>query len=66
MACGSCGSERQQEFAAEINIHLPGIKGLDQPAVWAFPKLEVCLGCGLTLFTITEAELSLLENGRAA
>jgi len=60
MACSSCGSERKDEFTAEINIHLP--KGLDQPAVWAFPKLEVCLGCGLTLFTIPQAELSVLHG----
>ena len=63
MACDSCGSEKQDEFTAEVNIHLPGRKGLDQPAVWAFPTLEVCLGCGRTLFTIPEPELRLLENG---
>jgi len=66
MACGSCGSERQEAFAAEMNIHLPGPKGLEQPALWTFPRIEVCLDCGLTLFTITEAELRLVENGRAA
>jgi len=66
MACSSCGSERQAEFTAEINIHLPGLKGLDQPAVWSFPKLEVCLGCGRTLLTIPEGELHLLENGLSA
>ena len=63
MACDSCGSEKQDEFTAEINIHFPGRKGLDMPAVWAFSKLEVCLGCGRTLFTIPEPELRLLENG---
>jgi len=66
MACGSCGTERQAEFTAEINIHFPGAEGLDRPAVWAFPKLAVCLGCGQTSFTIPKAELRLLEDGLAA
>jgi hypothetical protein len=66
MACTSCGSEKQAEFGAEMNIHFPGLKGLDKPVVWVFPKLTVCFGCGLTLFTIPEAELRLLESGIAA
>jgi hypothetical protein len=47
-------------------IHFPGLKGLDKPVVWVFPKLVVCFGCGLTQFTIPEAELRQLENGVAA
>jgi hypothetical protein len=66
MACNSCGLEKQAEFSAEMNIHFPGGKGLDKPAVWVFPKLQVCLGCGLTLLTIPETELRLLEKGFAA
>jgi len=66
MACSSCASEKQTEFVAEMSIHFPGRKGLDKPVVWVFPKLVVCLGCGLTLFTIPEADLRLLENGIAA
>ena len=66
MACSSCGSERQREFGAEMNIHFPGRAGLDQPVVWIFPKLIVCLGCGLTLLTVPEAELRQLEKGVAA
>ena len=66
MACSSCGSEKQAEFSAEMNIHFPGEKGFDKPVVWVFPKLQVCLGCGLTLFTIPDTELRLLENGIAA
>jgi hypothetical protein len=49
-----------------MNIHFPGRKGLDKPVVWVFPKLQVCLGCGLTRLTIPETELRLLENGTAA
>jgi hypothetical protein len=66
MACRSCGSEKQTEFGAEMLIHFPGRKGLDKPAVWVFPKLVVCFGCGLTLFRTPEAELRLLQNGVAA
>ena len=66
MACNSCGMENQAEFGAEMNIHFPGRKGLDKPVVWVFPKLQVCLGCGLTRLTIPEAELRRLEHGIAA
>jgi hypothetical protein len=66
MVCTSCGSEKQIEFGAEMNIHFPGRKGLDMPVVWLFPNLVVCFGCGLTLFPIPDAELRLLENGVAA
>jgi len=65
MACSSCGSEKQAELSAEMNIHFPGGKGLDKPVVWVFPKLQVCLNCGLTRFTIPETELRLLEDGVA-
>jgi hypothetical protein len=66
MACSSCGSEKQAEFTAEINVHFPGGKGLDKPGVWVFPKLKVCLGCGLTQLTIPEDELRRLENDTPA
>jgi hypothetical protein len=66
MACVSCGSEKQREFGAEMNIHFPGREGLDKPAVWVFPKLTVCFDCGSTLFALPKVELRLLENGIAA
>jgi hypothetical protein len=66
MACRSCESENQTEFGAEINIHFPGRKGLDKPAVLVFPKLVVCLDCGFTQFTIPETELRLLGEAAAA
>jgi hypothetical protein len=66
MACRSCGSVNQTELGAEINIHFPGRKGLDKPAVLVFPKLVVCLDCGLTQFTLPETELNQLRKGAAA
>jgi hypothetical protein len=65
MACRPCGSENQKEFGAEINIHFPGRKGLDKPAVLVFPMLLICLDCGSTQFTLPEAELLLLGEGTA-
>lgn len=48
-----------------MNIHFPGMKGLDKPTVWAFPKLLVCLDCGFTEFQVEESELRLLAEGIA-
>ena len=63
MACTSCGSEKQTEFGAEMNIHFPGREGREKPAVWVFPKLLVCFACGTTVFRVPEVEIGLLEKG---
>ena len=65
MSCKSCHSENQAEFNGEIAIHFPGLKGLDQPIVWVFPKLVVCLDCGFTEFAIPETELRVLREDTA-
>ncbi len=65
MPCRSCGSRNQAEYGAEINIHLP--RDRNKTAVLLFPKLVVCLDCGIAEFTIPEAELRLLgERGAAS
>jgi hypothetical protein len=65
--CRSCESPNQKMFNGEIAIHFPGLKGLDKPIVWVFPKLLVCLNCGLTEFAIPEPELQqLAKSDRAA
>ena len=67
-SCVSCGSGNQREFAAEMNIHFPYIKGLevikglDVPSVWIFPRLLVCMNCGSAQLTIPEAELKTLAD----
>lgn len=66
MACVSCRSEKQAEFGAEMNIHFPGLEGLNRAGVLVFPKLTVCFGCGSALFALSETELRLLENSAAA
>jgi hypothetical protein len=63
MVCKRCASNHQNAFNGEIAIHFPGLKGLDKPIVWVFPKLAVCLDCGFTQFTVPERELSVLVHG---
>lgn len=65
MACKSCQSGNQSYFNGEIAVHFPGLKGLDKPIVWVFPKLLVCLECGLTEFAVPNAELHVLRDGTA-
>jgi hypothetical protein len=65
MSCKSCQSQNQREFNAEIAIHFPGLKCLDKPIVWVFPKLAVCLDCGFAQFAVPESETRLLKEGSA-
>jgi hypothetical protein len=63
MACLSCGSKKRAEFPAEMIIHFGGIKNIDKPGVWVFPKLLVCLDCGFFQSTIPAPELASLAAG---
>lgn len=62
MACDICHSPNQRAFPAEINIHFPGIRGLDKPSVFVFPRLLVCLDCGHTAFMIDKSGLRALAE----
>jgi hypothetical protein len=66
MACRSCGLENQTQFAGEISIHILGLENVNTPTVWVFPRLLVCMNCGLAEFTIAENELRLLGKGPAS
>lgn len=67
MPCKSCGSVNQGEFSAEVGIHfLGGLKNIDKPVVWAFPKLVVCLDCGTAEFVVLEEQLHQLAKRDAA
>ncbi len=66
MSCKACRSENQRDLRGEVAIHFPGLKGLDKPIVWVFPKLWVCLNCGFTEFVVSESELHQLVEGEAA
>jgi hypothetical protein len=65
MACRSCGSKDQTEFASEVSVHLLGLQNVDKPTVLAFPKLLVCMNCGFTESTLTENELRQLGENPA-
>ena len=54
MVCTQCSSDSLSSFTSEVAIHFPGLKGLDEPIVWMFPKLAVCLDFGVTEFTVPE------------
>jgi hypothetical protein len=56
----SCGADKQKSFRAEIVIHHQGMKGLEQPAVFMFPDVVLCLNCGKAQFEVPPAELQLL------
>jgi hypothetical protein len=62
MSCPLCTSGNQTEFFAEMILHSRGLKNLDKPGVWLFPKVSVCLQCGLSRFTTPETELALLAT----
>jgi hypothetical protein len=63
MPCKSCGSLNQGTFTGEVAIHFPGLKDIDEPIVWVFPGLTVCLDCGTTEFTVPKSELRQLAKG---
>jgi hypothetical protein len=63
MTCLLCRSEKQAELTAEMIIHFSGPKRLNQPGVWLFPKLFVCLECGSAEFIVPETELGSIANG---
>ena len=44
-------------------LHFPGLDGLNKPIVWVFPKISVCLDCGLAEFIVPEKELEVLRTG---
>jgi len=66
MFCKSCGSQKQEEFPAEIAIHFSGLQGLEKPIVWVFPQLSICLDCGVAKFRVPDSELCLLKGDAAA
>ena len=61
-----CASHCMKNFSGELAIHFPGRDGLTKPLVFVFPRLEVCLVCGSTNFTIPAEQLKLLQQGLAS
>ena len=63
MSRNKCACENRREFNGEVAIHFPGIKGLQKPIVWVFPKVRVCMHFGHADFTVPERELNVLVTG---
>jgi hypothetical protein len=61
--CTSCQSENQKTFTSEIAIHFPGLEGLNKPIVWMFPRISVCLDCGIAQFMVPERDLDVIRTG---
>jgi hypothetical protein len=66
MSCRLCASEHQSQYTSELMIHFSGIANLEKAGVLAFPKVLVCQDCGSGEFSISDAELHLLRQGKAA
>jgi hypothetical protein len=62
MRCKSCESANQRKFTSEIAVHVSGLKKIDEPVVWLFPDLVVCIDCGVALFKVPEDELRVLAE----
>jgi len=45
-------------------IHFLGPKNIDEPVVWIFTELVVCVDCGIAECAVPEAELLRLAEGR--
>jgi len=60
--CVACGSLNLRTFDAEANIHFSGLKGIDVPSVFVFPRFLICLDCGQIESTLSEKELQLLKG----
>jgi hypothetical protein len=43
-------------------IHFVGLEHLDKPGVLLFPKIKVCLDCGLSRFRLGSFSVSNIEN----
>ena len=60
--CKACHSKNRSTFSGEVAAHFPGLAGVDKPIVWIFPRISVCLDCGLAEFVILERELEVLRT----
>jgi len=58
MACTGCLSRNQMEMNTEINIHYSATAYLEDPGIFVFPTVMVCLDCGVSQFTVAEDELA--------
>ena len=64
--CKSCSSLNLVELDAEICFHFPNeLNGLNIDPIFAFPKVAVCLDCGLWQSNLSTEDLrTIKENAR--
>jgi hypothetical protein len=62
MSCPSCASLNQAEFPTEMMIHSSSLAHIVNPGVLAFPRVSICLDCGASRFTTSDAELRILRD----
>ncbi len=58
MACTVCLSRNQVEMNTEINIHYSGPADYGDPGIFLYPKVMVCLDCGVSQFIVGEDDLA--------
>jgi hypothetical protein len=46
-------------------LHFIGLKNVNNPGVWLFPTLLICLDCGVARFSVPEAKLASLAAGHS-
>jgi hypothetical protein len=65
MSCPLCAPGNPAQFAAEMDIHLSGLKNVNKPTVLLFSNILVRKDCGCSRMTIPRAKLALLAKGLA-
>lgn len=65
MLCPSCRVGNPVEFGSEMMLHFNGIKNVNNPSVWLFPTVLICLVCGVARFSVPEAKLASLAAGHS-
>ena len=50
MFCPQCASGNQAQLSAGMMIHFSGLKNLDKPGLFVFPRVLFCLDCGFSRF----------------
>ena len=53
------------EFGSEMILHFTGLKNVNNPGVWLFPTILICLDCGVARFSVPEAKLASLAAGHS-
>jgi len=44
-------------FSGEVAIHIPGLEGQNEPTVWVFPQILLCLNCGVAQFLVLKLSM---------